>query len=245
MVADVFESPSFMSAQVSQALFGEAVEVLDEKDNWYKIKQWDDYESWIHQFYLTDVDVKDDDDSYIFNRLFTPINHEDFQLQIPFATSLPAKSGDNAQIRVQLPGGKIVSIGLSINGGNVREQLIENAKQLLGVPYQWGGVSSFGCDCSGFVQSVFKTLQIKLPRDSYMQYDESFEIDLSEAKKGDLFFFKSVDKIDHVGIALGDGKLIHSSGFVKIESLNSDDYDFNEKLSTQYYSAMSMRKWGS
>ena len=245
MVADVFENPSFMSAQVSQALFGESVEVLDQKDNWYKIKQWDGYESWIHQFYLIDDGIKEADESYIFNRLFTPINDGNFNFQIPFATSLPVKPGDNIQVEVQLPNGQIISIGYPNNKGNVRERLVKNAKELLGVPYQWGGVSSFGCDCSGFVQSVFKTLQFKLPRDSYLQYDESFEIDLYKAKKGDLLFFKSANKIDHVGIALGDSKLIHSSGFVKIESLNSNDYDFNEKLSTQFYSAMSMRKWGS
>ena len=245
MVADVFEKPSFMSAQVSQALFGEVVEVLDEKENWYKIKQWDGYESWIHQFYLIDSEDEGCNELFTFTELFSPISNGEFHFQIPFATSLPVLSGDQLEVKVQLPGRKTASVQLPSNDGNYREQLIKNAKQLLGVPYQWGGVSSFGCDCSGFVQSVFKTLQFKLPRDSYLQYDESFEIDLSKAKKGDLLFFKSVNKIDHVGIALGDSKLIHSSGFVKIESLNSNDYDFNEKLSTQFYSAMSMRKWGS
>ena len=91
----------------------------------------------------------------------------------------------------------------------------------LGVPYLWGGRSAFGCDCSGFVQTVFKINNIKLPRDAYMQVEYGETINFFDMiKPADLVFFGDIEKITHVGIALEDNKIIHSSGSVRIDSLN-------------------------
>ena len=52
IVANLYKQPSFTSELVTQALLKEKLLILDQKNNWYKIKQWDNYESWIHSFYL-------------------------------------------------------------------------------------------------------------------------------------------------------------------------------------------------
>ena len=54
IVANLYKNPSFRSELVTQALIKEKLLILDDKDNWYKVKQWDGYESWIHKFYIID-----------------------------------------------------------------------------------------------------------------------------------------------------------------------------------------------
>ena len=66
-VANLYRSHTFMSDQVTQALMGETVEVLDSHETWFKVRQWDNYESWIHGFYLMDVDDTPAD-TYFFDR---------------------------------------------------------------------------------------------------------------------------------------------------------------------------------
>ena len=66
-VANLYRSHSFMSDQVTQALMGETVEILDTHESWFKVRQWDDYESWINGFYLMDVGHSSLD-TYFFDR---------------------------------------------------------------------------------------------------------------------------------------------------------------------------------
>ena len=117
---------------------------------------------------------------------------------------------------------------------------IVNARRFNGVQYQWGGISTFGCDCSGFVQTIFKSVGVKLPRDSHQQFNEGQKIDRDGVVKGDLLFFAENDQINHVAISLGESRLIHCAGFVKEESLNSSDSDYNAKLMHKFYVAMSV-----
>jgi cell wall-associated NlpC family hydrolase len=80
-----------------------------------------------------------------------------------------------------------------------------------------------GIDCSGLVQVVFSICGMQLQRDASEQAEEGEDIyDLSESKAGDLVFFENSEgKIIHVGILLNPHQLIHASGRVKIETLDS------------------------
>jgi len=104
--------------------------------------------------------------------------------------------------------------------GNVSE-LISYAKQFLGVPYQWGGTTPNGFDCSGFVQYVYRSIGINLPRVSHDQQDVGTRISPSQVQPGDLVF--RGNPAYHVGIYIGGGKFIHApqtGDVVKIATYN-------------------------
>lgn len=93
-----------------------------------------------------------------------------------------------------------------------RTALIAYAQQFLGNPYVYGGTSlTKGADCSGFVMSVFSHFGISTGRSSRDQAARGKTIPVSEAKPGDLLFYASGSYINHVGIYVGNGKIIHSS----------------------------------
>jgi len=103
-----------------------------------------------------------------------------------------------------------------------------SAARYLGTPYRFGGESSSGIDCSSFVQKVFRENQIELPRTAREQIAQGTEVAPGELKKGDLVFFHTYASYpSHVGIYLGDGKMIHASsgkGEVTVSNLDSDYY---------------------
>lgn len=98
-----------------------------------------------------------------------------------------------------------------------RNELIESAEENLGSPYQSGGMSKKGFDCSGFVFTVFKGFDVILPRTSNEMSNFGHIISKEDIRKGDLIFFKTNgnSKINHVGVVIesdGDGiRFIHSS----------------------------------
>lgn len=119
----------------------------------------------------------------------------------------------------------------ALNGGNTSvssQQIIDNAKKLLGTPYVWGGTTPKGFDCSGFVQYVFKQSGITLPRTTTEQYKVGTYVSKSNLQPGDLVFLQNTyrEGISHVGIYIGDGKIIHASSSkgVVISSLSTSYY---------------------
>jgi len=104
------------------------------------------------------------------------------------------------------------------SGTNIPDQakgLISEANKWLGTPYRYGGTSRKGVDCSGFVLQVYsKALDIKLPRNSAKQFEYCSHVKPSELMAGDLVFFATSRKssgVSHVGLYVGDGKMIHAS----------------------------------
>lgn len=95
----------------------------------------------------------------------------------------------------------------SSGGGGKGQQIADFACQFIGNPYVAGGTSlTEGADCSGFVMSVFKEYGISLPRSSYAQSTYGKEVSYSDAKPGDVIYYGG-----HVGIYIGDGKIVHAS----------------------------------
>lgn len=112
------------------------------------------------------------------------------------------------------------------------ESIMKTACNFLGTPYMWGGNSSKYVDCSGLVWMVYFLNGAILPRNASQQAHLGMDVALNDAAPGDLMFFgtaASADKperISHVGIYLGDGKIIHASQVVRIGSVRPSDDDY-------------------
>ncbi|GJM33533.1 MAG: cytochrome c [Saprospiraceae bacterium] len=119
------------------------------------------------------------------------------------------------------------------------ENIIATAKTMIGRPYLWGGTSGKAMDCSGFTKTTFYLNGLQLPRDASQQVHTGIEVstdsNLTNLQAGDLLFFgrkatlELKERITHVGIYLGEGRMIHAgadNGGIKIESLRPGDPDF-------------------
>ena len=114
------------------------------------------------------------------------------------------------------------TVSTTVVGGT--EALIDNAMQLIGVRYRWGGnTPQSGLDCSGFVRYVFNdTFGFLLPRKSAQMSKVGLEIGKDELRPGDLVFFNTMrHAFSHVGIYVGDNKFIHAPSRGK--SIRVDD----------------------
>lgn len=111
------------------------------------------------------------------------------------------------------------------NKGNQFEgRLLSSSKKWLGTPYQYGGTSQSGVDCSGFVLNVYNDLGYKVPRTSRQQYQFTEKVSSDDKHVGDLVFFRRGSDVGHVGIYVGSNKMIHASTSrgVIIQDLNNE-----------------------
>jgi hypothetical protein len=111
------------------------------------------------------------------------------------------------------------------------EHLVEQAYMFLNSPYQWGGRSPFGIDCSGLTQIIFKLCGIGLRRDAAQQAEQGDLVNfIDESHPGDLAFFSNEEgKIVHVGMVVQSRHIIHASGRVRIDALDHEGI-FNQEL---------------
>src|SRR5690606_15830098 len=116
------------------------------------------------------------------------------------------------------------------------DEIRTTAFHFMGRPYLWGGTSGKGVDCSGFTKMVYYLNGLELPRDASQQVRSGLEVPLdehlSQLQPGDLLFFGykgqdgKPDRVTHVGIHLGHGRMIHSSQRVQVQSLMPEDPDY-------------------
>lgn len=98
------------------------------------------------------------------------------------------------------------------------------AQNFIGNKYRYGGTSlTNGADCSGFVQSVYSKFGVSLPRTSSSQSSAGDSVSLDNVKAGDLIFYASNGRVNHVAMYIGDGKVVHASNKrdgIKVSNMN-------------------------
>lgn len=215
-VAPVRAENSDKAEIVTEILYGESADILEVNKNWTKIKMhYDGYEGW-----MDTKQIKPVTEEYLTNRKVNLIT-EDFSSVM----TLEGKTLLSMGSEVEFPA------VASRRSHDTRESIALTAKEFLNIPYLWGGKSFFAVDCSGFVQLVYKIHNVKMPRDTYQQAEVGETLSfVEESRPGDLAFFENSEgKIIHVGIMLENQKIIHASGKVRIDTLDSSGI-FNKEM---------------
>jgi cell wall-associated NlpC family hydrolase len=215
-IVDMKEAPKTCSKVVSQALFGERVDVREGKGEWLLIATPDGYQGWVKgdsifdraSPYLGEIEITRLS-AHIYE---TPDTEYGPLMTLPYGSKLQVLDAtDPRWIQIQLLDERIAFIQKG-DVASIPFELISFSKQFLGLPYTWGGRSSFGFDCSGYVQMIFGRLGISLPRDAREQIHHGKKIPLEELQLGDLIFWgKSEHEIKHVGMSFGGETFIHTS----------------------------------
>lgn len=210
--------PSDPSEMVTQVLYGEHFKVLEKRKKWSKIRlAFDKYEGWIdNKQYLEITEEQytnfDEQDICLSGDLVEFVNCNQNQLMpIPLGASLGAL--DFFQHTFE---------GYTITNKSEKEHLIETALMFLNTPYLWGGKTSFGIDCSGFTQMVYKLNGYQLLRDASQQATQGEALSfIEESEPGDLAFFDNEEgNIIHVGIMMKDNYIIHAHGKVRVDRID-------------------------
>ena len=215
--------PSDRSEIVSQVLFGEHFEILEQVKQWTRIRmQFDDYEGWIDFKQLQLITEAD------FNKLsLEPIvlNADLIEYITTASNSLipiPLGSALTFLNHKEINTSNFDFEGTSTTGLKSKSHLIDTAFMYLNAPYLWGGKTPFGIDCSGFTQMVYKLNGYKLLRDASQQAAQGEPLSfIEESEAGDLAFFDNDEgNIIHVGIMMEDNYIIHASGKIRVDRLD-------------------------
>ncbi len=228
-VAPMRNDPNDGAEIVSQLVFGEPVEVLLFGEPWVKIRTiLDGYEGFVdikHLLSLTEKEFKKWLNEFSYQQEFTKFIIAPWGKQLISTGSLISSE----------PNFKIGEFRFTqhVEELKVTKSPVELAKELLNVPYLWGGKSVFGIDCSGFVQLILRHNDFNLPRDAYQQAEIGELIEFHDSKPGDLaYFINNKGKIIHVGMIIENSNIIHASGRVRIDQLTESgiyNADYNKE----------------
>ena len=229
--ANIYAEPSFSSEMVTQALFFESLDIISEHGSWYRISQWDGYQGFVHKFYLCQEGDVQGNRVTLTDRttpIYSSIDKQDVSLLAPFGASLNCRYDSGEWMAFNLDSDSYyLKNPTESNSVPSRDLVAEYCGKLIGSPYLWGGKTPLGYDCSGFVQAVYAAIGINLERDTSKQIKEgsSTSIKLSDALPGDLVFFDiDGNGVDHVGIWIGDERVVHCGGQVKVQSIHDDTH---------------------
>ena len=264
-VADAKMEASYSAEQGTQLLLGMPLQVI-QYQGWWQIKTPEGYVAWIEKSSFVRMD-KETFNQWISAKKVIFTDDYGFAYEMPDVSKQRASDlvfgnllkweGENKKFfYVSYPDGRKAYVlktqaslfdkwqtSLRLN----EKSVVQTALTWKGIPYSWGGTSVKGMDCSGFVKTVFLKNGIILRRDAWQQAQTGIPVDISAGydnlRQGDLMFFgrKATsdmgEKIRHVAIYIGNKEFIHAAGYVKINSLDPDQPNYDEGNTSEFIRA--------
>jgi hypothetical protein len=229
-IAPMLCEPDVRTTQVSQLLHGHVALVVERKGLWLHVKGADGYPGWVHQGYVVTVPE--------CTGSLANTGWDD-----PRPMSLGCTVRDEHGATRKLPLGALITEGQERFGGlamtleerrnsfpSEADSITASAMTFFeGTSYEWGGVTPWGCDCSGLVSSSFQLHGVKIPRDAWMQAMTGEPVEsMDDLRPADLLFFSDEPegKITHVAISLGGTRVVHLAlgrGGYAVDDLSSGD----------------------
>jgi cell wall-associated NlpC family hydrolase len=230
----MFRDPDPLTEQVSQALLGMEVAVVETRPGWSRIRTPDAYQGWIVSEALVPApedwtspwrEVED-----LWANLRARNDHRQAAVvHAPIGTGLPQVDESEGRVQLLLPDGRRLwtethrTLPAPVKRSQKPSAIVRTARRFLGIPYLWGGCSPWGLDCSGFCQLVFRLHGIAIQRDADQQMAQGAPI--ADPDTADLVFFGPEDRperITHVGMMLDRRRYIHAKGSacVRINALD-------------------------
>ena len=249
-VIPVRSEASETAEQTTQILFGETFDILEQKKRWNRVKlHLDGQEGWIDAKMCTSMSAAEyksyrvayDSAAMVAMPMAYAVSENNGQtIPLTAGTRLAGyqEKKDDA-LRTVFARFEVLGVGFRIDPSMVyaktpdlnEQNLLQTVRFFLNIPYLWGGKNAMGMDCSGFTQTVMSLFGKTLKRNASEQAQQGRKIsDVSKVQAGDLVFFDHEDgKISHVGIAIDGERVIHCSGRVKVEKLDSNGIFSAEK----------------
>ena len=239
--------------QVTQILFGEIFEILEDIPRWKRVYlESDGQEGWVDAKMVTPMSDKE-------FRSYRASYKEAAMVVFPMAYAVSENNGQTLPLTAgtRLAGYKegrfeVLGVGFRIDPNMVitqpldmnEQNLLQTVRFFLNTPYLWGGKNALGMDCSGFTQVVMSLFGKGLLRNASEQVTQGRAIrSLQQVRAGDLAFFDHEDgKISHVGIVIDSTRIVHCSGRVKVEKLDESGI-FSAETGQYTHHLVSLRRY--
>ena len=250
-IATLRTEPKHSAEMATQGIMGAPVKVLEKCDDWYRVQMADDYIAYVPESSLafkTDAQMKAwrKAKRYIVttydSRLVTQAGGDETVSDLVMGNILEYKAAQGGWLKLVTPDGRVGWVAAAdvaelsqwSQQGFSADQIEKTARRMMGSGYLWGGTTTKVTDCSGLTKVAYLSNGIILQRDASQQALTGKIMkkgtDWRQYETGDLLFFgnEKTGRVTHVGLYLRDGKYIHCSGQVKINSLipTASDYPY-------------------
>ncbi len=223
----------------TQALYGELVTVIEVRSGWAKVAVPDQpdpqdprgYPGWLPVSQLREGYDPVGSGLMVHARKAVITLRSGRKLPVSYGTWLPieraAHDGRDWVVRTPLGPGTVPQAALGGASGPTGHDVVREAKRFLGIRYLWGGLSTWGFDCSGLVWDVFRVLGATIPRDADPQFRGGTAVARGSLRPGDLVFYGTQHYVHHVAIYAGGGQMIeapNSDSMVRLVPFRTTEY---------------------